>query len=111
MRDRTEGAGDEKVLSPPLRDSTPPWSVRLVPAMEDSRAEGAVVDREVSCSVDMVGAMDRPPVVGGGWPSLETRTDSAVGASDVTLENLPVWPVMMEPWLSCTDGGWPGPPD
>ena len=65
VRERTDGAGEEKVLSPPLRESRPPLTVRLVPAMDDSRFERAVVDRAV-CSVAMVGAMDRPPVVGGG---------------------------------------------
>ena len=36
VRDRTEGAGEEKVLSPPLRDSKPPFAVRLVPVTDDA---------------------------------------------------------------------------
>ena len=34
VKDRTDGAGLEKVLSPPRLDSTPPAIVRCVPAME-----------------------------------------------------------------------------
>jgi hypothetical protein len=75
VRERTDGAGDEKVLSPPRRDSTPPFAVLLVPAREDAPCEAAATDRDVSCSVDMVGAVDR--AVGGDWPSLsiEDRCD------------------------------------
>lgn len=40
VNDRTDGAGDENVLSPPLRDSTPPM-VRLVPATDGAPWEGA----------------------------------------------------------------------
>lgn len=110
VRERTDGAGDEKVLSPPLRESRPPLMVRLVPAIEDSRFERAVVERAV-CSVEMVGAMDRPPVVVGAWPSVDSRADSVVGARDVTLEDLAEFPVMTESWL-CRDGAcWPGPVD
>jgi hypothetical protein len=63
-RERTEGAGDEKVLSPPLRNSIPPFAVRLVPVRDEAPCDGAV-DLEVSFSVDIVGAMDLPPAVGG----------------------------------------------
>lgn len=63
-RERTEGAGDEKVLSPPRRNSIPPFAVRLVPVRDEAPCDGAV-DLEVSFSVDMVGAMDLPPAVGG----------------------------------------------
>jgi hypothetical protein len=48
VRERTEGAGEENVLSPPLRESKPPPAVRLVPATDDARWEGAVTEREVS---------------------------------------------------------------
>jgi hypothetical protein len=61
VRDRTDGAGEEKVLSPPLRQ----LAVRLVPASDDSTCEGAVMERRVSCSVDTVGAIERPPVARG----------------------------------------------
>lgn len=75
VRERTDGAGDENVLSPPRRDSMPPFAVRLVPAREDAPCDAAVTDREVSWSVDIVGAMDRE--VGGDRPStsMEDRRD------------------------------------
>lgn len=41
VRDRTEGAGEEKVLSPPFRESRPPFAVRLVPVTDDAMCEGA----------------------------------------------------------------------
>lgn len=44
VRDRTEGAGEEKVLSPPFRESRPPPAVRLVPVTEDAICEGACRD-------------------------------------------------------------------
>jgi hypothetical protein len=69
VRERTEGAGEEKVLSSPRRDSIPPWAVRLVPARDEAPCDGAMRDLEVSFSVDIVGAMDRPPAVGGARPS------------------------------------------
>jgi hypothetical protein len=61
VKDLTEGAGLEKVLSPPLRESTPPPTVRLVPATELAPWLGAVV--EPSCSVDTVPATLLPPTV------------------------------------------------
>lgn len=70
VRERTECAGEEKVLSPPRRDSMPPFAVRLVPASDEAPREGAVMDREVSFSVDIVGATDLPPAVGGVSPSV-----------------------------------------
>ena len=85
-RERTEGAGDEKVLSLPRRNSTPPFAVRLVPAMEEAPCDGAV-DLDVSFSVDMVGAMDLPPAVGGARrssSSIDERRESP-RARDVAL--------------------------
>lgn len=85
-RERTDGAGDEKVLSA-LR----PFAVQLVPATDDTAWEGAVTDRDVSCSVETVGAIDRPPSVGGGKPSVDILTDSA-RASVSIVEVLPLRP-------------------
>ena len=48
VRDRTEGAGEENVLSPPLLDSWPPPMVRAVPVREDAPCDGAAIDLEVS---------------------------------------------------------------
>jgi hypothetical protein len=45
VKDRTEGDGDEKVLSPPLRDSMPPFAVLLVPAKDGAPCEGAISER------------------------------------------------------------------
>lgn len=84
-RERTEGAGDEKVLSPPRRNSTPPFAVRVVPVTEEAPCDGAV-DLEVSFSVDMVGAMDRPPAVGGArMSSVIDERQEVPGARDVPL--------------------------
>lgn len=75
VSERTDGAGDEKVLSPPRRDSMPPFAVLLVPAREEAPCDAAATDRDVSCSVDIVGAMDRE--VGGDRPlsSIEDRCE------------------------------------
>jgi hypothetical protein len=82
VSDRTDGAGEEKVLSPPLR----PFAVRLVPASDASPCEGAIMERHVPCSVDTVGAIERLPVVGGGCSSPDNRTES-VWSRDDTLVN------------------------
>ena len=110
VRDRTDGAGDENVLSPPLRESTPQPTVRLVPATDDVPCEGAIIECDVSCSVEIVGATDRPPKVGGAWPSEETRMDS-FRAEDVMLEDLLVRPVVTEGWLCCARAPSPMLPD
>jgi hypothetical protein len=41
VSDRTDGAGDENVLSPPFLYSIPPLAVLLVPATDDAMLEGA----------------------------------------------------------------------
>lgn len=70
VRERTEGAGEEKVLSAPLRDSSPPLAVRLVPATDDAPWDGAVIDRAISWSVETVGAADLAPPVASARPSM-----------------------------------------
>ena len=85
VRDRTDGAGDEKVLSPPLRDSKPPFAVRLVPATDDAMFDGALMERlpPSSWSVDtVVGAMDIAPAVGGAPPSSDERSEARVSIRD-----------------------------
>lgn len=86
MRERTDGAGEEKQLSPPRR----PLAVRLVPVTDDAPCEGAVIEREVSRSVDTVGAIDRPPVVGGGCSSLDLM--DSLRSRDVKLASLRLGP-------------------
>lgn len=92
VNERTEGAGDEKVLSPPFLESSPPLAVRLVPATDEAMCEGALIDNEASCSVETVGAVDR----GGAMPCMEDWSDSWLReTTDVT----PVLFVVSEGWL------------
>lgn len=48
VNDRTDGAGLEKVLSPPLLESMAPPTVRFVPARELAPWLGAVIERVAS---------------------------------------------------------------
>jgi hypothetical protein len=59
VSDRTDGAGDEKVLPspPPIVLTPPPVVVAIVPALEYAASEIAV-----SPFVEMVGAVDLAPV-------------------------------------------------
>lgn len=41
VNDRTDGAGEENVLSAPLLPSRHPFAVRFVPATDDAMWEGA----------------------------------------------------------------------
>ena len=60
VRDRTDGAGDEKVLpSPPPCELMPPPVVAIVPALEY-----AASDKAVSPLVEIVGAVDFALVAG-----------------------------------------------
>jgi hypothetical protein len=68
VSDRRDGAGDENVLSAPLPVLGPPPTVADVPAPDE-----APWDCVASASVDIVGATDRFPIVGGGRPSTEER--------------------------------------
>lgn len=75
VKDRTDGAGLENVLSPPLLESTPPPMVRLVPATELALWLGAISEREASWSVKTVPAQLLLPIVGGPWSSRDVRVD------------------------------------
>ena len=88
MRDRTDGAGDEKVLSFPRPELTPHPTVALVPAPDDAACDCAA--SECAMSVDAVAAIDLFPIVGGGSPSSEDRIDSPLRFRD---EELIVFPV------------------
>ena len=90
VRERTEGAGDEKVLSPPRRPA-----VRLVPAREGAPWEGA--------------RMERPQVVGGGCSSLERRTE--LDSRDITLRRRRLGPEEREYSLCGGEEGTPTRPD
>lgn len=91
VRDRTEGAGDEKVLSPPIL----PLAVLLVPAMEEVMCDGAMMDWQASPSVP---ATERPPAVGGAAPSTEDWSDVWLRPSDRFVVT-PVCVVEREGWL------------
>lgn len=64
VKDRTDGAGDENVLSPwPVL--TPPPIVADVPAADDAPCEGAVSEADGRPSVDNAGAEGLLPMHGG----------------------------------------------
>lgn len=71
VKDRSDGAGDEKVLSAPLLVLGPPLTVADVLTPEDAPCECAASECAISASVDIVGATDPLPIVGGGRPSTE----------------------------------------
>lgn len=91
--ERTDGAGDENVLSPPRRDSMPPLTVLLVPATEDAPCDTAVTDRDVSWSVEIVGAMDRD---GGGDRPSSTTDDLLDPWLDSVIDVLPLLAVEID---------------
>ena len=95
VRDRTEGAGDEKVLSPPLRESRPPVAVRLVPATEEAMWDGALMEWPPSWSVDTVGAMDVAPAVRGALPSPDELCEARLSVTEGS-EVRPVWAVVKD---------------
>lgn len=93
--DRTEGAGDEKVLSlprPPVLIPHP--TVVFVPSPDDAACDCAA--SECATSVDMVAAIDLFPMVGGGRPSSEDWIDSPLRPRDDELIVLPVGTVEKE---------------
>jgi hypothetical protein len=75
-RDRSDGAGDEKVLSAPRPVLGPPPTVPAVPAPDEAPCDCAASECAKSGSVDDVGATDLFPIVGGGRPSTEERKES-----------------------------------
>jgi hypothetical protein len=90
VRDRSDGAGDEKVLSAPLPVLGPPLTVADVLAPDDAPCDGAASECATSASVDIVGATDRFPIVGGGIPSTEERHERLLRSIDVVLAVRPV---------------------
>ena len=98
MRDRTEGAGDENVLSGPCPELTPHPAVPVVPSPEEAPCEAATSECAKSGSVHNVGAVDLLPIVGGGRPSWEDRTECLLRSKDELLIAFPVRPVESESW-------------
>ena len=75
MRERTDGAGEEKVLpSPPPRVLTPHPTVATVPALEY-----AVSDIVVSPLVESVGAADLALAVGNCWSIEHSKEEGSEG--------------------------------
>lgn len=96
VKDRTDGAGEEKVLSPPLRESRPPPAVRLVPVTDDAMCEGAWMEWLVSWSVDMVGAIDIPPAVGGAGSSADAPFEDWLLRANEGSDIRVLWAVMKD---------------
>jgi hypothetical protein len=96
VKDRTDGAGEEKVLSPwPVL--TPPPIVAAVPAADDAPCEGAA--SEWGPSVDIVGAEDLLPMVGGWRPSSDMLMEFRPWLNDEVLVALPVGTSEKDLWL------------
>lgn len=70
VSDRTEGAGEENVLSAPLAELTPQPIVLFVASPDDGACDGAASDADLSGSVDDVAATDCC-----GRPSREDLSD------------------------------------
>ena len=79
VRDCTDGAGEENVLSAPRAAPTVP----VVPSPDDGAWECAA-------SVHIVAAIDLLPIVGGDCPSSDDRTDCLGRFTDDVLSELPV---------------------
>lgn len=94
VSDRTEGAGEENVLSAPLPELTP--TVAFVSCPEDGACDGAASECAPP-AVDIVGAVDLFPIVGGGRPSKEERRECLRSIEDALIE-LPVGTVENEQW-------------
>lgn len=99
VSDRTDGAGDENVLSAP-RPEMPHPTVAFVPSPEDGACEGAASECATSGSVETVGAIDLLPMVGGGRPSREDRAESLARFKDELLAVFLVGPVEKKFWPS-----------
>jgi hypothetical protein len=80
-KERTEGAGEENVLSTP-RPELP--IVVFVAWPEDAAWEAAA--SECAISVEIVAAVDLFPIVGGATPSTEDRRECLRSSDDVLIE-------------------------
>lgn len=98
MSDRTDGAGDENVLSGPRPELTPQPTVAFVASPDDGACEAATSECATSGSVDKVGAVDLLPIVGAGRPSCEDLTECLLRFKDELLMLFPVGPVEKELW-------------
>lgn len=97
VKDRTDGAGDENVLSGPRPELSPPPIVADVPAADEAACEGAA--SECAISVDMVGASDLFPMVGGWRSSSDTLAERLLRFKDEVLVVPAVGEVERDAWL------------
>lgn len=96
VRDLTDGAGDENVLSAPLPVVLiPPPVVAIVPSPEEAQCDLAASECGTSCSVDKVGATDLFPSV-GARPSREERKEDRLCSAEEPLVVTPVGAVAKE---------------
>lgn len=96
VKDRTDGAGEENVLSFPRPELTPHPTVVFVPLPDDAAWDCAA--SECATSVDIVAAIDLLPIVGGGSPSSEDCIDSPLRFKDDELIVFPVGTVEKDWW-------------
>jgi hypothetical protein len=89
VKDRTEGAGEENVLSWPLPELIPQPIVVFVSLPDDGAWDGAASEWATSGSVDIVAAIDLLPMV-GGIPSSEERIDRPLRSREFVLIDVPV---------------------
>lgn len=89
VKDRSDGAGEENVLSAPLPTVLGP-TVPAVPAPEEAAWDCAASECATSCSVETVWATDLLPIVAGAIPSTEERNDRLLWSSDEVLAVRPV---------------------
>ena len=82
VSDRTDGAGDENVLSAPRPELTPPSTV-VFPPPDEAPCDGAASSTEAF-------AVDLLPIVGGGWPSTDVLTECLLLLMEDMLTLLPV---------------------
>lgn len=76
VKERRDGAGEEKVLSAPLLMLGPPM-VGVVPSADDAACDCAATERAASRSVDTVGAFDLYPTVWDGRSSIDDPNDGS----------------------------------
>lgn len=97
VKERTEGAGDENVLSGPCPVLCTP-AVADVPAPDEAPCDCAASEWARSGSVDTVGAIDLFPTVVGGRPSIDELKDRWLSLRDELLAVGPVGTVEKDRW-------------
>jgi len=96
VKDWTDGAGDENVLSAPGPELTPQPTVVFVPSPDDAACDCAA--SECAISVDIVAAIGLFPIVGGDSPSSDDQTENSLRFKDDELLVFPGGPVEKDWW-------------